>query len=135
MPDKVKFSTLNASEYIDKVLDIWIENKKEVSKTQVKGRKIKNYATYRFKMFSNKTTTLMFMWAAYKARLINVEINAFQKWASEFFQNPTEQYKAGLANGSTKAGDYNNVKIRIEAIDEELEKLGKDIEQTEAQAE
>lgn len=130
MSDKVKNSLLKTSEYLNKMFDYWITDKKERDKNQTKGRKVKNYSTYKFPMFTNKTTTLMVMWAAYKAQLINVNINCFQKWAFNFFQNPNEKYKMGLANGKTKVGDYANVKIRMDAIEEELLKLDKgDIDQ------
>jgi hypothetical protein len=123
--DEFKTSIMDTQKYLDAVFDKWTEIKKEAdkNKTTTKGRKVSNYNTLRFKFASNKTTTIMLIWATYQAMKKQIDIDKFQSWAIKFFENPNEKYRKGLADGKSKAGDLNNVQLRVEAINDELEKL------------
>lgn len=131
--DELQRSINNAGAFIGSTLDAWIQTKKDADKKRVIGRKVKNYGTYRFPMFRNKTITLMFLWAGYRALQKNVSLDAFQKWSYKFFTNPNAKFKRGLPDKKSKTGDFVNVKIRIEAIDEELDKLSHSDKQSDKQ--
>jgi|GEM_PF-6548570 len=79
--------------------------------------------TYRFKMFKNKTISLSFLLAAWYAQERKVTPEVFANWAPKFFENPSEKYKSSLGTNSTKVGDLPNVRIRLSALQEEMDKL------------
>lgn len=122
-----KDDMVKTKEYLNKTFNFWINIKKEEEKEKkeqkIKGRRISNFRTYRFTFVTNKIYNIMLIWAAYRAYKLQIDINKFQKWAFKFFQNPSTKFKEGLANGRTKANDLVNVKIRLEAIEEELVKI------------
>lgn len=123
--NEFKSDVMETQKYLNNVFNKWTEDKKESdkNKTTTKGRRVSNYSTLRFKFVSNKTTTIMLIWATYQAMKMQININEFQSWAIKFFQNPSEKYKKGLADGKTKSGDLSNVQLRVEAINDELQKL------------
>lgn len=114
-------------DYLNKVFDIWIENKKKEIKQETianpKGRHIKNFIAYRFKFLSNKTYLVMFLWSAYMAIKMTIPIEKYQVWAYNFFQKPNAMFLKGMASGKSKVGDIENVDMRVTAITEELKAL------------
>ena len=122
VPENLQSDMVNIGNYLNKATDIWIEDKKVVDAKREKGKKVSNYATYRFSFF-NKTNTVMLMVAADKAIKNNVPIEEFAKWSYNFFEKPSQDYNDGM-NG--KANELQNVDMRILAIDAEIVKMRKE---------
>jgi hypothetical protein len=120
LPEELKSNIINISNYLNDVTAIWIEDKKKIdASTEHKGKKVSNYATYRF-AWLNKTHITMLMYAAYKAITRRVSVNDFSEWAFDFFRNPSQEYKDGTRD---KAIDLKCVELRTSAIDKEIQKL------------
>ena len=122
VPENLQSDMVNIGNYLNKATDIWIEDKKVVDAKREKGKKVSNYATYRFSFF-NKTNTVMLMVAADKAIKNNVPIEEFAKWSYNFFEKPSQDYNDGM-NG--KANELQNVDMRMLAIDAEIVKMRKE---------
>jgi len=122
VPEQIQDDIANVSNYLNEVTEIWINNKKKDDEKQGngKGRKVKNYATYRFPWFSKKTNTVMLMYSAYQAIKNSITVDQFASWAFDFFQNPNAEYKEGLQD---KAIDLKRVELRMSAIDNEINKI------------
>jgi len=120
-PETIQEDIDNICDYLNQVTEIWINNKKKSDTEQgtKKGRKIQNYSTYRF-TWLNKTNTIMLMYSAHKALQKNINITEFSAWAYNFFQYPSVMYKEGLQE---KAIDFKRVELRLNAINEEINKL------------
>ena len=112
---------INICNYLNEASAIWIDNKKKADEQQTvkKGKRVANYATYRFTQF-NKTNTVMLLIAADKAIKNNVDLKVFAEWSLKFFKEPNEDYKNGL-NG--KVNELGNVELRMLALDTEIEQL------------
>ena len=121
VPENMKNDIINVGEFLNDVTNIWIEDKKKQDELKVKGKKVSNYATYRFSFF-NKTNTVMLMMAADQAIKANVSIEEFAKWSYKFFDNPSEDYKKGMTG---KVNELQMVDFRMLAIQEEVGKLKK----------
>jgi len=124
--ERVKGVVINTANYLNDVTKIMATAKKEYDqehKAGKKGRRIKNYNTHRFQMFTNKTISLSFLLAAWYAQEREVAPEAFANWAPKFFEKPSEKYNSSLGTGSTKVGDLPNVRIRLAALQEEMDKL------------
>lgn len=59
----------------------------------------------------------------FREKIKNGEVLDFANWAPKFFENPSEKYKSSLGTNSTKVGDLPNVRIRLSALQEEMDKL------------
>ncbi|MDD4779209.1 MAG: DUF262 domain-containing protein [Tissierellia bacterium] len=114
IPDDMQNKIHNINQYLDKVFEILIDEKKVQND---KGKKVKDYNKYQFKVV-DKTNALSIIYAAYKA-IDRITENDFSKWIMNFFINPSDKYKQGR-NG--KVGDKQNVILRITAIEEEMVK-------------
>jgi len=121
VPENMKEDIVNVGNYLNDVTSIWIEDKKKQDELKVKGKKVSNYATYRFSFF-NKTNTVMLMIAADQAIKNNVSVEEFAKWSYRFFENPNEDYKKGMTG---KVNELQNVDYRMLAIQDEVNKLKK----------
>ena len=119
VPENLQSDMVNIGNYLNKTTDVWIEDKKVADAKREKGKKVSNYATYRFSFF-NKTNTVMLMVAADKAIKNNVPVEEFAKWSYNFFENPNQDYNDGM-NG--KANELQNVDMRMLAIDAEIVKM------------
>jgi len=122
VPENLQSDMVNIGNYLNKATDIWIEDKKVVDAKREKGKKVSNYATYRFPFF-NKTNTVMLIIAADKTIKNNVPVEEFAKWSYNFFEKPSQDYNDGM-NG--KANELQNVDMRILAIDAEIVKMRKE---------
>mgnify|MGYP000871424496 CR=1 FL=1 len=124
---RIRGVILNTASYLNETTQIMTDNKKlqdkENQEKKKGGRRIRNYNTYRFKMFKNKTISLSFLLAAWYAQERKVTPEVFANWAPKFFENPSEKYKSSLGTNSTKVGDLPNVRIRLSALQEEMDKL------------
>ncbi|CAB1251668.1 protein of unknown function [Ruminococcaceae bacterium BL-6] len=123
IPNDVKQNALETSQYLTNATDTMIENKKNSDEGIKKGRKIKNYNRFRFPIFKNKTYILMFLWAGYRAKTDNIDINKFAEWTIKFFTDPSDLFKMGIGTGRNKSNDLANVSKRMNAIDIEIENL------------
>jgi phage-related protein len=125
VPDSLQNDISAISDYLNKVTAIWIENKKKTDEAQTvkRGKRVSNYATYRFNQF-NKTNIVMLLVAANKAIKNNVNLKAFAEWSLEFFKNPSQDYRRGTEGG--KVNELGKVDMRMMAIDAEIENLVKD---------
>ena len=121
VPENMKEDIANIGNFLNDVTSIWIEDKKKQDELKVKGKKVSNYATYRFSFF-NKTNTVMLMIAADQAIKNNVSVEEFAKWSYRFFENPNEDYKKGMTG---KVNELQNVDYRMLAIQDEVSKLKK----------
>jgi len=119
VPENLQLDMVNIGNYLNKTTDIWIEDKKVADAKREKGKKVSNYATYRFPFF-NKTNTVMLIVAADKAIKNNVPVEEFAKWSYNFFEKPSQDYNDGM-NG--KANELQNVDMRMLAIDAEIVKM------------
>lgn len=132
VPENLQKDIKAICNYLNVVSAMWIEDKKKADESKTTGKKVSNYATYRFAQLSNKTTIVMLMIAADKAIKNNVNVEAFAEWALKFFKEPSQDYNNGL-NG--KVNELGNVDFRILAIEDEIQKLEKDEVKEEAQGE
>ena len=121
VPEQMKEDIVNVGSFLNDVTSIWIEDKKKQDELKVKGKKVSNYATYRFSFF-NKTNTVMLMMAADQAIKNSVSVEEFAKWSYKFFDNPSEDYKKGMTG---KVNELQMVDFRMLAIQEEVSKLKK----------
>lgn len=121
LPEQIKKDMNNICNILNQVTEMWINDKKKDDDKEgvKKGKKVKNYSTYKF-TWLNKTNTVMLMYSAYKALQRNVIIEEFSTWAYNFFQEPTTDYREGLKD---KAIDLKRVEMRMNAINEEINKL------------
>ena len=122
VPENLQSDMVNICNYLNEATSIWIEDKKVVDAKREKGKKVSNYATYRFPFF-NKTNTVMLIIAADKTIKNNVPVEEFAKWSYNFFEKPSQDYNDGM-NG--KANELQNVDMRILAIDAEIVKMRKE---------
>jgi len=122
VPENLQNDIVNICNYLNETTLIWIEDKKIADDKREKGKKVSNYATYRFPFF-NKTNTVMLMIAADKAIKNNVPVEEFAKWSYNFFEKPSQDYNDGM-NG--KANELQNVDMRMLAIDAEIVKMRKE---------
>ena len=118
LPEQIKEDITNISNYLNEATEIWINNKKFEDEKQgaKKGKKVKNYSTYRF-TWLNKTNTTMLMYSAHKAIQNDMPVEEFSTWAFKFFQTPSAEYKEGSQD---KAIDLKRVELRMNAIDKEI---------------
>ena len=122
VPENLQNDMVNICNYLNEATSIWIDEKKIADSKREKGKKISNYATYRFSFF-NKTSTVMLMMAADKAIKNNVSVNEFAKWAYKFFEKPNQDYKDGMVE---KVNELKMVDLRMLAIDAEIVKMRKE---------
>jgi len=121
VPEQIKEDINNICDYLNRVTEIWIANKKKADEAQgtKKGKRVKNYSTYRFPWL-NKTNTVMLMYSAYKALQSDLDVQKFATWAFNFFQNPITGYREG---SQEKAIDLKRVEIRLNIIKEEIKRI------------
>ena len=123
VPENLQSDMVNICNYLNEATSIWIEDKKIADSKREKGKKISNYATYRFSFF-NKTSTVMLMMAADKAIKNNVPVEEFAKWAYKFFEKPNQDYKNGMVE---KTNELKMVDMRMLAIDAEIVKMRREV--------
>lgn len=121
VPEYLKNDIINICNYLNEVTNIWIENKKKADEEQTakKGKRVSNYATYRFSFF-NKTSVVMLMMATDDAIKGNVTATEFASWSLKFFKEPNQEYNNGLGD---KTNELKKVEYRLNAIQSEIEKL------------
>ena len=126
VPEELENSMIDICNYLNEASAIWIEEKKKADEAQTvkRGKRVANYATYRFPFF-NKTNIVMLIVAADKAIKNNVSVETFAEWSLTFFKTPSDYYKKGLDG---KTNELGNVELRLLAIDEEIENLEKEAE-------
>jgi len=122
VPENLSNNMIDICNYLNETTSIWIEDKKKEDAKREKGKKVSNYATYRFSFF-NKTNTVMLIVAADKAIKNNVPVEEFAKWSYNFFEKPSQDYNDGM-NG--KVSELQNVDMRMLAIDAEIVKMRKE---------
>jgi len=128
MPAEIEEKMRNTSKYLSECFNILIKEKKKTDTPEAK-KKIKNYNLFVYPVFKGKKPlqTSLF-WGAMKANDANVSEDIFAHWILDFFKNPNDKIPSalfvdGLGTRMNKSGDRLNVKKRLQAIEEEIEKL------------
>ena len=128
IPSEIEEKMRNTSKYLSNCFNILIKEKKKTDTPEAK-KKIKNYNLFVYPVFKGKKPlqTSLF-WGALKAVESNVPEDKFANWIFDFFKNPVDKipsalFVEGLGSRSSKSGDKENVKKRLQAIDEEIAKL------------